>query len=131
MERLVWRESTAWQGWHGLGLTPIGIAEMARARELGIARLGGSGYAYLHVPESACSSSKSRGVPESMRTAGRAQRDACSGPPYRGEPVANRGNASIFPFKFRRDGEDANTARALTRPDVAALSPRGVSVWFA
>ena len=113
MERLGWRESTACQGWHGLGLPPIGIAEMARARELGIARLGGSGYAYLHVPESACSSSKSRGVPESMRTAGRAQRDACSGPPYRGEPLANRGNASIFPFKFRRDGEDANTARAM------------------
>ena len=53
----------------------------------------------LHVPERACSSSKSSGVPESMRTTGRAQRDACSGPPQREEPVAS-GTDSIF-FRSR------------------------------
>ena len=41
------RESTAWQGWHGPGLPPIGIAGLARARELGTAGLGGPGHAYL------------------------------------------------------------------------------------
>ena len=58
----------------------------------------------LHVPERACSSSKSSGVPESMRTTGRAQRDACSGPPQREEPVAS-GTDSIFPFAVRRGTE--------------------------
>ena len=76
----------------------------------------------LHVPERACSSSKSSGVPESMRTTGRAQRDACSGPPQREEPVAS-GTDSIF-FRSRvsaRDGKikmgkDANTARIWPTP---------------
>ena len=78
----------------------------------------------LHVPERACSSSKSSGVPESMRTTGRAQRDACSGPPQREEPVAS-GTDSIF-FRSRvsaRDGKkDANTARRMPSPRVSPAS---------
>ena len=47
MEWPVRARGLAWQGWHGLGLPPIGIAGLARARELGTAGLGGPGHAYL------------------------------------------------------------------------------------
>ena len=83
----------------------------------------------LHVPERACSSSKSSGVPESMRTTGRAQRDACSGPPQREEPVAS-GTDSIFPFAGFGAGrkKDANTQRASRMPS-PRVSPRHASMF--
>ena len=98
----------------------------------------------LHVPERACSSSKSSGVPESMRTTGRAQRDACSGPPQRDacsgppqreEPVAS-GTDSIFPFAGfgagRKERCQHGAANAISARLASVMRPcsLGRSVWF-
>ena len=79
------RESTAWQGWHGPGLPPIGIAGLARARELGIAGLGGAGHvtrtshALLPNLVSTCEVSKSLAVPAGGSGAASRRRGSASG----------------------------------------------------